>query len=451
MSQLGTLYHYEVKKILKKKMTWIALCGVMLLMVFLCFGPKLDRYTSIDPQTGESVTNTRYDLAMDRQERAERLNGRVINDTLLQEMQAAYAGVQTRDIVTVNNDEMNSAATVTTAAVPDSAAEQRDIMEQRRQYEAIYDYVREVVGNERVHTVDAAAFYAERQQKVAAYENSLYLTEGEKAYWREHEVQTPYAYYWELGPDMMQASVKTILALTALMIGMVFSGVFADERMRRTDQLVLCSCHGRGTLYLAKLLAVSTLGAAAALLVSGTVMLCFGILYGYEKSWDAPLQMYLPSSPFALTMGETIVILMVLLLLATVLHSVLTLVLSSLTRSGVATISLMVVYTLGTMLINVPERLRFLSQCLYLMPAKLVRVSALCDIRLVGGAGHYLNCWQMGMLLYPVLALALALLGGLALPQMADQRTLMRKVILDNSFSACYSWLKAKDFRGVIP
>ncbi|MDE5746770.1 MAG: ABC transporter permease, partial [Acetatifactor sp.] len=353
---------------------------------------------------------------LERQDWAERLNGRIIDDTLLQEMQTAYMGVQTQEMQTVRDGVGSTTSSVnTTVALPVDGTESEwlRIIEQQRLYEDIYNYVRGVVGNERVHTVDAAAFYGERQRAVADYERILYLTEGEKQYWRENEVQTPYAYYWDMGPDMMLSSVKMILALTALMIGMVFSGVFADERMRKTDQLVLCSRHGRGTLYLAKLLAVATLGTVATFLVSGITMLSFGVLYGYEKNWNAPLQIYLPSSPFALTMGEAIVILTVLLLLAAALHSVLTLVLSSWTRSSVASISLMVVYTLGTMVVNVPERLRFLSQSLYLMPAKLVRSSALCDIRLVGGAGHYLNCWQMGMLLYPLLILALALLGGL--------------------------------------
>ncbi|MBD5529069.1 MAG: ABC transporter permease subunit [Lachnospiraceae bacterium] len=415
MSQLGTLYQYEIKKILKRKMTWIAFCGVMLIIVFLCYEPLLDNYTSIDARTGESVRVTKYDYVLEQQERAERFNGRIIDDTLLQEMQTAYMGVQTQEMQTVRDGVVSTTSSMQTVALPvdGTEAELLKIIEQQRQYEAIYNYIRGVVGNERVHTVDAAAFYGERQRAVADYERILYLTEGEKQYWRENEVRSPYAYYWDMGPDMMLSSVKTILALTALMIGMVFSGVFADERMRKTDQLVLCSRHGRGTLYLAKLLAVATLGTAATFLVSGITMLSFGVLYGYEKNWNAPLQIYLPSSPFALTMGEAIVILMVLLLLAAALHSVLTLVLSSWTRSSVASISLMVVYTLGTMLVNVPERLRFLSQSLYLMPAKLVRSSALCDIRLVGGAGHYLNCWQMGMLLYPLLILVLALLGGL--------------------------------------
>lgn len=416
MSQLGTLYKYEIKKILKRKMTWIAFCGVMLIIVFLCYEPLLDNYTTTDARTGERVRSTKYDNVLERQELAERLNGRIIDDTLLQEMQAAYRGVQTQEMQTVRDGVGSTTSSVnTTVVLPVDGTESEwlRIIEQQRLYEAIYNYVREVVGNERVHTVDAAAFYGERQQAVADYERILYLTEGEKQYWRENEVQSPYAYYWDMGPDMMLSSVKTILALTALMIGMVFSGVFADERMRKTDQLVLCSRHGRGTLYLAKLLAITTLGTVATFLVSGITMLSFGVLYGFEKNWNAPLQIYLPSSPFALTMGEAIVILMVLLLLAAALHSVLTLVLSSWTRSSVASISLMVVYTLGTMVVNVPERLRFLSQSLYLMPAKLVRGSALCDIRLVGGAGHYLNCWQMGMLLYPLLILVLALLGSL--------------------------------------
>lgn len=412
MSQLGTLYQYEIKKILKRKMTWIAFVGVVLIIVFLCFEPLLDNITMTDAQTGESVRYSKYDMVLERQEQAERLNGRMIDDVLLKEMQAAYVGVQNQEKETVMNGVVNvSEIAIQESPFDETEAERR--AEQQKQYQAIYNYVREIVGNEKVHTVDAASFYDERREKVADYERILYLTEEEKEYWRGHEAQTPYAYYWDQGPCMMLACFETILALTALMIGMVFSGVFADERMRRTDQLVLCSRHGRGMLYLAKLLAAITLGTVTTFLVSGITLLSFGVLYGYDKNWNAPLQIYLPSSPFALTMGEAIVILMALLLLAAVLHSVLTLILSVWTRSSVASISLMVVYTLGTMVINVPERLRFLSQALYLMPAKLVRVSALCDIRLVGGAGHYLNCWQAGMLLYPLMILALLLLGGL--------------------------------------
>lgn len=227
------------------------------------------------------------------------------------------------------------------------------------------------MGREAVHTVDAASFYWVRQQMVTDHEQSLYLTEGEKEYWRRHEAQTPYAYYWDMGPSMILSSFRALLVFPTLMIGMVFSGVFADEHMRKTDQLVL-----------------------------------------YAENWNAPIQMYLESSPFALTLGEGIVILMALALLAAVLHSILTLVLSGWTKSGVAVISLMVVYVMGTMLVHVPERLRPLSQGLYLLPAKLVCDEAFYDTRLVGGAGHYLNCWQAGMLLYPLLALGLALLGG---------------------------------------
>lgn len=210
--------------------------------------------------------------------------------------------------------------------------------------------------------------------------NMKNLTEGESEYWRQHEPEVPYRYDWDQGPRMLLASYRTIFVLTALMISMVFSGVFAEEHMRRTDQLVLCSRLGRGTLYLAKLLAALTLGAAGTVLVWGITVLSFGILYGYQTSWNAALQMDLPSSPFDLTMGQAIGIMAVLLLLSALLHSILTL---------------------------------LLSQSLYLLLAKMVDVYAFYDVRLVGKESCYLTNWQAGMLLYPLLAILLALLGGL--------------------------------------
>lgn len=126
------------------------------------------------------------------------------------------------------------------------------------------------MGREAVHTVDAASFYWERQQMVTGHEQSLYLTEGEKEYWRRHEAQTPYAYYWDMGPSMMLSSFRALLVFPTLMIGMVFSGVFADEHMRKTDQLVLCSRLGRDTLYLAKLPAATTLATVGTLWAAGS-------------------------------------------------------------------------------------------------------------------------------------------------------------------------------------
>lgn len=415
MSQLGTLYKYEMIKILKKKMTWIAFTGVLLVTLFCCFAVLLDSYILTDAQTGESVYYSQYDLIQQQKENAEVLNGRTIDDALLQEMQAAYAGVHTQEHVQGEEDDIagNTTAVVTIAEISDDATEAERLAEERKSYREIYDYVREIVGDEKVNTVDSNGFYGERAQMVTDYEQILYLTEGESEYWRQQETTTPYSYYWDHGPQMMLASFKTVLALTALMIGMVLSGVFADEHMRRTDQLVLCSRHGRGMLYLAKLLATVTLGTVGTLFVGGITMLSFGILYGYETGWNAPLQMYLPTSPAALTMGQAILILAALLLLSAVLHSILTLTLSGWTRSSVASMGLMVVFTLGTLVINVPERLRLLSQCLYLLPARLVCASAFYDARLVGGAGRYLTNWQAGMILYPLLALFLALLGGL--------------------------------------
>lgn len=417
MKQLGTLYQYEIRKILRKKMTWIAFGGVVLVMLFLCFGVLLDTYSLSNAQTGESISYSQYDAYKEKEKAAEDLNGRLIDDVLLQEMQAAYAGVQTQEqTLPQEGDLAGGIVSVETVVsqVPDDQEEAERQTEQRRGYRGIYDYVREVVGNEEVNIINAAGLYGGIRQMRTDYEQILYLSEEESEYWQQQGPEEPYRYYWNImGPERLLASYKTVFVLTALMISMVFSGVFAEEHMRRTDQLVLCSRHGRGTLYLAKLLTALTLGAAGTVLVWGITLLSLGILYGYQTSWNAALQMYLPSSPFALTMGQAIVILAVLLLLSALLHSVLTLLLSGWTKNSVASMSLMVVYILGTMVLNVPERWRLLSQSLYLLPAKMVKASAFYDARLVGTAGRYLTNWQAGMILYPLLALLLALLGGL--------------------------------------
>ena len=325
MGLFGTLYFFELRKVLKRRMTWIAFGGVVSVMLLLCFEVLMNNYSITNPQTGESLRYSKYESAMDRQERAEKWNGRLLDDTLLQEMQAAYADWHPVEQETVRDNAVTVSSIVLTEVSDDEAeAERQD--QQRRAYEAIYKYVKGVVGEQDVHRVDAAAFYEHRQRMVTEYEDTLHLTEGEKGYWREHEAQVPLIFCWDMGPSMMLAAFKTILALTALMTGMVFSGVFAEEHMRKTDQLVLCSRHGRGRLYLAKLLTVMTLGVVGTLLVEGVALLSFGVLYGYGNNWNGMLQMYLESSPFALTLGEGIVILTVLLLLAAVLHSVLALV-----------------------------------------------------------------------------------------------------------------------------
>lgn len=409
MSQLGILYQYEMKKILKRKMTWIAFIGAVFIMLIACYEVLLNNYSETNAQTGESVRFSAYDRVIQRGEQAEKLNGRLIDDALLKEMQTAFAAVASQETMLENGSMTGTMIT----AVSENEAMEEKLAQQRRLYDAVYNYVRGVVGNNKVHTVDAAAFYDERQRTITAYEDTEFLTGGEREYWRGHERQTPYLYYWDQGPSIMLACIKTLLALLALVIGMVFSGVFADEHMRKTDQLALCSRHGRGMLYRAKLLAAVTLGVAVTFIVGGVTLVSFGILYGYGKNWNAPLQMHLETSPYALTMGEAIVIMLVLLLLSALLHSVLTLVLSAWTKSSVATMSLMTAYILGTVLISVPGQLRALSQCVSLLPAQLVRGTAFCDMRLVGGAGHYLTNWQTGMLLYPLLTLGLALLGSL--------------------------------------
>lgn len=99
-----------------------------------------------------------YERLMGQQARAEKFNGRIIDDTLLREMQAAYADVQTQESKRVTDGGGVVASTIMTTTAPDGEAEAQRLIQLHQQYKAIYDYVRELVGGEKVHTVDAASF-----------------------------------------------------------------------------------------------------------------------------------------------------------------------------------------------------------------------------------------------------------------------------------------------------
>ena len=66
MSQLGILYQYEMKKILKRKMTWIAFIGAVLIMLIVCYEALLNNYSETNAQTGESVRFSAYDRVTER-------------------------------------------------------------------------------------------------------------------------------------------------------------------------------------------------------------------------------------------------------------------------------------------------------------------------------------------------------------------------------------------------
>lgn len=367
MCNFGTLYFYELKKILQKKMVRITWGIIFGFVVFMAVADIL--FVSYE-ENGQKISA--YEKMIEERENARALSGRIIDDTLLDEMKEANRGKN-----------------------------------------AIYDFVRHIVGNDKATmSTNEEELYRIRANDIAALWNDQKLTKEEIAYWKEKEakLEIPFTYEYAVGCayclDFLYNMNFWLLMLSAVCL----SGVFADEHFRKTDQVILGSRYGKRVLYFAKLMAGITFG-----IVSTSIFLITGIalilsIYGVD-GFKGAIQLTIPLSSWQLNMGEMIFFCSVLLLLIAGLYSVITMVLSEGLRSSVAAMALVTGVFFILFFLNIPYQHRVLSQLLGLTPAKVMRANGWADLRLVKIFGKYLMTYQFAPVLYLIAAVLLVLIG----------------------------------------
>lgn len=262
------------------------------------------------------------------------------------------------------------------------------------------------------------AFYADRRATAETSWQTYWLDEGEKAYWKRLEDTLPIPFIWQYAQGWQRAlqSIQTLNIMALVLAAAGLAAVFSDETARRTDQLLLTGRYGRGPLYAAKWLAGATvtLGGCAFL-----TALCLGIafaLYGAEGAGGA-IQLSMPFISRHLTFGTALAFYLALLAAAALLYSALTLFLSELLQNATAVLAAVAGPLLLAYFANIdpaPGITGSLSHILYLLPSKIVRSSSLGDPRLVPCAlapGGWLTNLQAGLVIYPLFTALLALAG----------------------------------------
>lgn len=92
MSNFVTLYLYELKKICKRKIVWITLGILIGFTVFMGMADALTRLYTMT--VGEDdVTLNGFEYLAYAKENAMSISGREIDDSMLEEVKAAYAGM----------------------------------------------------------------------------------------------------------------------------------------------------------------------------------------------------------------------------------------------------------------------------------------------------------------------------------------------------------------------
>ena len=388
MKNFRTLVRFELKKILSRKMTWIAFGLVFLTMV---------AYAVIEVTVTRDIKGvqaTQYEAEQQDKENQKPILGRSVDDALVEEMFIAmatdkkafkpYTDLYNVVVKAVCGTDALSAGTVEGAKAVLGISEDEELV------------------------------YAARKIRIESGMTEQYLTEKEKDYWREvleNEDTVPWIYDYYTGPYSALTLAYTAIVLIAVMLAVCLANLFADEHQKKTDQLVLCSRNGRKVLYWAKLTAgmvFTMVSAGIILLISAVPQL---LIFGTE-GLHAPIQLGMSSAMVQMTFGEAIWYCYLLTILAALMYSSIILCCSELFRnSTVAVVAIIGVLVLLPMLVMVPYEYRVLGQIFDLNPINTVAIWGFLDYRLVPVPGGFLTMQQAAPMVYVLLSAVFVFIG----------------------------------------
>lgn len=387
MKHFGTLYGYELKKLLARRTSW----AVVLILAAVMAGTALPNTNSGGSQASvtdrDGNTVSRYISAVQQVELARagdrRISGQVMDEPFFERVRAASDGnglYQIRD-----GDDLYSYFYLV-----DSSCQ------------GPYALVAIAAGLDPKEAT-AEGFYEARERQLALQWADL--SEADAAYWQamEARVEKPFVYRAVSGFRALLRDVFGLSCILPLAAAVCVCGVFSAERRTRADALIFSSRHGHFPQYLAKVLAGTTVAAAASALIIGadTALL---LTYGAD-GFDAALQPEILSSSLPITMGKAVCILYGLLLLYGILSGGVTMLISVLTGNTAAAM------VCPVLLMIFQAWLRLDVQAAEYLPNQLFNANpALCNVHLVHFLGGTWNNLQFGFLLYGGLAAALLLL-----------------------------------------
>ncbi len=390
MNNLFTLYGYELKKLVQKKLLWVSLLVCMAAIAFSILLPLLGTYYA----NGAAIS-TNYEQHLIDQAHRKALSGKPIGQSLLEETIAAY-----KDLPIETNYVL-----------------MEEYQTYARPYSEIFNLIRVWTGMDKQAVVqwvpNEAALYAAMMGQFEESAVNNRLTEEEVAYWlgKADNLTTPIVYQFHEAYRCILENFLTVGLMMLLFAAIVLSSSFPDEHTHRTDQLVLCTANGKRRLYWVKLSAGITVGFVGALLMT---VLTWGLclcIYGSE-GFDAAMQIFYTNYAGNITIGQACLIAYGCLLVTSLLINIFVMFLSELFHSSIAAISITAAMILAGMLVQIPAEYRILGQIWDYLPTCFLAMWNTFDLRLVSLFGTQFTSYQIVPLLYIVAAALLAWLGS---------------------------------------
>lgn len=390
MKNFGTLYRYELKKLLDRKLAWVTVLVLAALMAYTAWPSNSSGGTTFSLTDQDGNTISRYVSGAEQRKLSDegerRISGQVMDGDFFQNVRQASVG---------NGQYL----------VPEMWERECYFYLIDNSYYGPYCIVTYNMGLDPTQ-ITAEGFYQHRQKVIEEQWELQGLTDSEIAYWQamEGQIEKPFTFYYTEGYQDILSDILGLSNVIPLVVAVCLCGVFSEERRTRADALIFSSRQGRFPLYLAKVLAGLTVALAAGLFVIGTDVAVILLTRGRD-GFDAALQLGHLSSSFPFTIGQTAFFMIGLLLLYGLLSGGITMLLSALTRNTIAALAGPV------MLMIVQAWLRLDVQAAEYLPNQLFNtIPTLRNIHLVNFFGIYLNNLQFGFVIYGLLTGILAVL-----------------------------------------
>ena len=367
MGNYGELYRFEIKKIMKNRLTVAMLIVTVLFILIEAFIPKL--YLSKEMEDAQKV-----------------LDGTVIDDALLQEMYPKL--ISNGTVWTADNAMYEKIADMEDGILPDGAN--------------LSDY-------------SADELYKERKSAIMAMMQEDNLTERELQWWKNEnsKIDTPFTYRYCQGTINLAQGMSLTLMCIMLISALCLSTVFTIEHRQRTDQIVISCRNGRRKTFFLKIAAGLSVVIGCCLVSAALLALLIAILYGMD-GLGAAVQLELPLSDYSFTMGQFIIVQMIVMITAAILFASFAMAISEVVKNSLAVMGIMVGLFIFSQLELIPPRFRVLAQIKAMLPSNQISIWSLMEHRLVGFGGHYVTTYVASPVIYILISVFLIVIGKIA-------------------------------------
>lgn len=394
MKNIGTLYRFELRKILSRKVTWIFLAVILLYCIISIVTVSNSNAITLEniDESGAlgTISFTNKEYFSQSREAGKRISGQLMDDTFFAEMGKS---VPEFDVIELEENEFYN-------------SELAYFLFQDATYYHVYNIVDGLVENPR--TISAKDFYSALEMDRERMWDREELTDSEKDYWREQasEIEAPFIYNrpW-VATSLLFDFLYNLLDILPLAVAVCLCTIFSEDRNMRVEALIFSSKNSR-PLFVAKILAGVTGALLVALSVIGTTLITHFVIYGAE-GLDAIIQMSDSTSALSIQLFQFILAQIIWLILLAMVYAGVTMLTSILTHNGIASFLIPVAVMLFISDFIDPTNSSRIADYL---PHNLVGWSAEYNCHLVNILGVQMNCLQFAPLLYGGMALILLIL-----------------------------------------